>query len=209
MRPRTIWASLSPLKIRHGAAPPVAPLTSSRARPDWRNRELCLLPFAPLPAADAGRGRVRSRSDSGPPSRRGAGSPRGCSQGPWVLQLICDRDTMSAPRAFARVPVSLSPGVGQEHFSYFPGSYHAIIVTISPNNRLDTALTGAQLTLAQATAWSRRTRGQNSGMIHPGRSRSPWGTPPHASTSQPSKARWSSPRRQEGAEFIGAHGPQK
>jgi hypothetical protein len=113
------------------------------------------------------------------------------------------------PRALAPVPVSLSPGVGQEHFSYFPGSYHAIIVTISPNNRLDTALTGAQLTLAQATAWSRRTRGQNSGMIHPGRSRSPWGTPPHASTSQPSKARWSSPRRQEGAEFIGAHGRQR
>ena len=28
MRPRTIWASLSPLKMRHGAAPAVASLTS-------------------------------------------------------------------------------------------------------------------------------------------------------------------------------------
>src|SRR5260370_42096119 len=73
------------------------------------------------------------------------------------------------PRAFAPVPVSLSPGAGQKYFSYFPGSHHAIIVTISPNNLPDASLTGAQLTLAQATAWSRRTRGQNSGMIPPGR----------------------------------------
>ena len=41
--------------------------------------------------------------------------------------------------------------------------------------------------------------------VHPGGSRSPWGTPPHASTSQPSKARRSSPRRQEGRGNLSTH----
>ena len=39
MRPRTIWASLSPLKIRHGAARRSRHGPQSQARPDWRSRE--------------------------------------------------------------------------------------------------------------------------------------------------------------------------
>ena len=53
--------------------------------------ELCSPPFAPLPAAEAGRGGARSRSDSGPPSHPGAGSQPGCSRASRVLHLMCDR----------------------------------------------------------------------------------------------------------------------
>src|SRR6202011_5953390 len=50
----------------------------------------CSPPRAPLPATEAGSGRARSRSDSGPPSHPGARSPRECSRASWVLALIRD-----------------------------------------------------------------------------------------------------------------------
>ena len=75
---------------------------------------------------------------------------------------------------------------------------------ISPNNVPRASLTEAQLILAQATASSTRTQGRNSGMFHPGGSRTPWGTPPHASTPRLSKARWSLPRRQGEPRMFGA-----
>src|ERR1700730_2651329 len=45
---------------------------------------------------------------------------------------------------------------------------------------------------------STRRPGRNSGTMHQGGSRAPWGIRPDASTSRPSKARLSSPRRQAG-----------
>jgi hypothetical protein len=60
-------------------------------------------------------------------------------------------DTTSTAPASAPSPDIAVARCGPKVF-LIPGSYHAIIVTLSPNNVLHASLTEAQLILAQATA---------------------------------------------------------
>src|SRR6476646_1609983 len=112
--PRTIWASLSPLKLRRGAAPGDGALDLSR-EPD-------------LTGAAANFVRLRSRSFR--QWRQGAAELDHVAiavlpviQEPEVREDVLERhgsssatgDTTSTAPASAPVPISLSPGLGEKY----------------------------------------------------------------------------------------------
>src|SRR6185437_9104349 len=118
MRPRTIWASLSPLKIRHGAARRSRHGPQSQARPDWRSREPVRLRSRRFRQRRQGAAELDHVAISVLPViqelevREDVREPHGsCSSS-------ATGDTTSAAPASAPVPTSLSPGLGEKYFSY-------------------------------------------------------------------------------------------
>ena len=67
------------LQVEHGAARRLRAAPGSPARPGWRSRAPCWRRCAAHRAAAPARGRARSGSGSGPPSRRAGRSPSGWS----------------------------------------------------------------------------------------------------------------------------------